>query len=171
MLDQDELLRIFQDIADGKLTPEEASLKFQPQPSANTSRPRGRPPKPPSIVRQKRQRGRPKLSPNDPRYGMILSIWVTFHDRMPKMKLRELLATALCVEESTVGRLIARINRLADDPRFFVGRAQVGNALMVLAASVEEMSRVAPFCQTPSALPFYFKPRFYMSLQAPLEQQ
>ena len=130
----DKLQDILERVASGELSPEEARPLLSTQ--SKTARPNPK----------KRKRGRPHGTISKRRkenYSLILGYWVLFHDRIPKMELRRLLAEGLHVEESYVGKAIARINSLEKDGAF-IGRSKDGH---VIALTAEEARR-AEFRQT-----------------------
>lgn len=126
----DKLKEILERVAMGEIAPDEARALIRGKHAPNPS----------SAKPDKRKRGRPRgtISPRRQElYGAILALWVQFHDRMPKTKLRQMLADGLGVEDSYIGKAIARINRL-EKSGAFIGRSKDGQ---VIALTAEEVRR------------------------------
>lgn len=92
---------------------------------------RGRPRKISDKSAQKRPKGRPKSEMRKENYLIAATFWVLFHDRIPKMTLRAVLSEALFLSDTSIGKIVARINTLAKHG-YFIGRSEDGSKAIFL---------------------------------------
>ena len=99
-----EDLRMLQEYLKEKCISEEEVLRMLQK------KPRGRPPSK-KLKTIPKPRGRPNSSKKKENYMFIISHWVLLHDKIPKMKLKGILADALEVDDSYVSKCITRLNK------------------------------------------------------------
>ena len=97
--------------------------------------------KPAAENKAKKPRGRP-VGVTAKRSETVLAIaviWMIFKDKMPKMKLRELISDRFCLEPSRVSKVIARLNKL-EKAGCYIGLNIEGGTANVLLLSPADMA-------------------------------
>lgn len=75
---------------------------------------------------------------------VVSVIWIKFHERYGKQRLRDLLSESLCVDSSVISKHIARLNKLAKNPAYFIGRIRLDDSddELVLMVSAREFGAI-----------------------------
>lgn len=111
-----DLKDILLKLSNGEISIDQAEAEINRNPEVTkTKLKRGRPKKT-KLSLPKRKQGRRKDDKRAEKMVFIATIWVLLSDRIPKMKLRGILADALKVEDSYVSKAIARLNALVKSP-------------------------------------------------------
>jgi hypothetical protein len=98
--EQERLKDILSKVADGSLNVDDAAKLLAKE------RPKG------PRIKSKKPSGRPKgvTQRKQDMYMAICTCWVLYHDKIPKMKLRDILCDALNIEHTYVATAISALN-------------------------------------------------------------